>query len=75
MRIVANASPLILLTKIDSLGLLKQCFSGVSVPPAVMAETGLVLPDFIEQSPLSDVGEAFVRDTLAAPRPDATEEK
>ena len=64
MRIVTNASPLIFLTKIDSLGLLQKCFSRVLVPPAVVAETGLDLPDFVEQSELSDVGEAFVRGAL-----------
>jgi predicted nucleic acid-binding protein len=64
VRIVTNASPLIFLTKIDSLGLLKRCFSRVLVPPGVVAETGLDLPDFVEQSRLSDVGEAFVRGAL-----------
>jgi predicted nucleic acid-binding protein len=64
MRIVTNASPLIFLTKIDSLGLLQQCFSRVLVSPAVVAETGLDLPDSIEQLRLSDVGEAFVRGAL-----------
>ena len=64
MRIVTNASPLIFLTKIDSLGLLQLCFSGVLVPPAVVAETGLDLPDFVEHSQLSDVAEAFVRGAL-----------
>jgi predicted nucleic acid-binding protein len=64
VRIVTNASPLIFLTKTDSLGLLQQCFSRVLVPPAVVAETGLDLPDFIEESQLSDVGEAFVRGAL-----------
>ena len=61
MRIVTNASPLIFLMKIDSLGLLQGCFSQVLVPPAVLAETGLDFPDFIEKSQLSEVGEAFVR--------------
>ena len=64
MKIVTNASPLIFLTKIDSLGLLQQCFSCVLVPPAVVAETALDLPGFIEESRLSDVGEAFVRGAL-----------
>jgi len=64
MRIVTNASPLIFLTKIDSLGLLQQCFSEILAPPGVVAETGLDLPDFVEQSQLSDVGEAFVRGAL-----------
>ena len=61
MKIVTNASPLIFLTKIDSLVLLQQCFSHVLVPPTVVVETGLDLPDFIEQTQLSEVGEAFVR--------------
>ena len=64
MRIVTNASPLIFLSKIDSLGLLQQCFSQILVAPAVVSETGLDLPDFIEQSGLSEVGEAFVRGAL-----------
>jgi predicted nucleic acid-binding protein len=64
VRIVSNASPLIFLAKIDALGLLQQCFSHVLAPPAVFAETGLDLPDFIEQSQLSEVGEAFVRGAL-----------
>lgn len=66
MRIVTNASPLIFLTKIDSLGLLQQCFSRVLVSRAVVAETGLDLPDFVEQAQLSDVGEAFVRGAVGA---------
>jgi predicted nucleic acid-binding protein len=64
VKIVTNASPLIFLSKIDSLGLLQQCFFDVLVPPAVLAETGLELPNFVEQSQLSDVGEAFVRGAL-----------
>jgi predicted nucleic acid-binding protein len=64
VRIVSNASPLIFLAKIDALGLLQQCFSHVLAPPAVFAETGLDFPDFIEQSQLSEVGEAFVRGAL-----------
>ncbi|MBK1630227.1 hypothetical protein CKO31_05600 [Thiohalocapsa halophila] len=66
MKIVTNASPLIFLSKIDSLGLLQQCFSDVLAPPAVLAETGLKLPDFVEQSQLSDLGEAFVRGALGS---------
>mgnify|MGYP006280219729 CR=1 FL=1 len=66
MKIVTNASPLIFLSKIDSLGLLQQCFSDVLAPPAVLAETGLELPDFVEQSQLSDLGEAFVRGALGS---------
>lgn len=61
MRLVANASPLIFLTKIDLLPLLRSCFSQVLAPPAVVAETGLDLPDFIPCRELSEVGDAFVR--------------
>jgi predicted nucleic acid-binding protein len=64
VRIVSNASPLIFLTKIDSLGLLRRCFSQILVPPAVVEETGLDLPGFIEQIQLSEVGEAFVRGAI-----------
>ena len=66
MRIVTNASPLIFLAKIDSLGLLQRCFARVLVPPAVVVETRLELPDFIEQSQLSEVGEAFVRGAIGS---------
>lgn len=61
MRLVINASPWIFLTKIDSLSLLPSCFSQVLAPPAVVAETGFELPDFIECRQLSEVGDAFVR--------------
>lgn len=61
MRLVINAGPLIFLAKIDLLSLLRNCFSQVLVPPAVVAETGLNLPDFIQCRELSEVGDAFVR--------------
>ncbi len=64
MRLVSNASPLIFLTKIDAIGLLPQCFQQILVPPAVMAEVGANLPDFIEQQPLSDLGTAFVNGAI-----------
>lgn len=64
MRLVINASPWIFLTKIDLLSLLPSCFSQVLGPPAVVAETGLELPDFIEARTLSQVGDAFVRGAL-----------
>lgn len=64
MRIVSNASPLILLTKIDSLGLLQQCFQQTLVPPCVVAEVGMDLPRFIAQTPLSDLGEAYVKGAI-----------
>lgn len=48
MRLVTNASPWIFLAKVDLLSLLPSCFSQVLAPPAVVAETGLDLPYFIE---------------------------
>lgn len=61
MRLVTNASPWIFLAKIDLLSLLPSCFSQVLAPSAVVAETELDLPDFIECRTLSEVGDAFVR--------------
>jgi hypothetical protein len=61
VRLVTNASPWIFLAKIDVLSLLSSGFSQVLAPPAVVAETGLDLPDVIECGSLSEVGDAFVR--------------
>jgi len=61
VRLVTNASPWIFLAKIDLLSLLPSCFSQVLAPSAVVAETELDLPDFIECRTLSEVGDAFVR--------------
>ncbi|NEX19278.1 DUF3368 domain-containing protein [Thiorhodococcus mannitoliphagus] len=66
MRLVTNASPLIFLAKVELLSLLRSCFSPVLAPPAVVAETGLDLPDFIECRKLSEVGEAFVHGAVGA---------
>ncbi len=66
MRLVTNTSPLIFLTKVDSLGLLRSCFTQVLAPPAVLAEAGLELPGFIERRELSEVGAAFVRGAVGA---------
>jgi len=59
--LVTNASPLIFLVKIELLPLLRNCFTQVLAPPAVVAETGLDLPDFIQCREVSEVGDAFVR--------------
>ena len=61
MRLVTNASPLIFLVKIELLPLLQNCFTQVLAPPAVVSETGMDLPDFIQCRELSEVGDAFVR--------------
>jgi hypothetical protein len=62
VKLVSNASPLIFLTKIDALGWLQQCFQQTIVPPAVVAEVSMELPDFIEQRSLSDLGAANLQD-------------
>lgn len=64
MRLVTNASPWIFLAKVDLLSVLRSGFSQVLVPPAVVAETGLELPDFMVCRPLSEVGDAFVRGAI-----------
>ncbi len=61
MRLVTNASPLIFLAKVELLPMLRSCFLQVLAPPAVVAETRLDLPDFIERPNLSEIGHAFVR--------------
>ena len=64
MKLVINASPLIFLSKIDSLPLLGECFQTVLAPPTVLLETGLELPGIIQSEPLTEVGNAFVRGAL-----------
>lgn len=64
MRLVANASPLIFLAKVELLPMLQSCILQVLAPPAVVAETGLDLPDFIERPSLSEIGQAFVRGAI-----------
>ncbi len=66
MRIVSNASPLIFLSKINSLGLLQHCFQQTLVPPGVVAEVGIDLPRFIDRQPLSDLGEAYVTGAIGS---------
>ena len=64
MRLVTNASPLIFLAKVELLPILRSCFLQVLAPPAVVAETRLDLPDFIECPSLSETGHAFVRGAI-----------
>jgi len=64
VRLVSNASPLIFLAKVELLPMLRSCFVQVLAPPAVVAETGLDLPDFIESPNLSEIGHAFVRGAI-----------
>lgn len=66
MKLVTDASPLIFLAKIDGLALLEACFAEVLVPPAVVEEARLRLPDFIRRTELSELGEAFVRGAVGA---------
>jgi predicted nucleic acid-binding protein len=66
VKLVSNASPLILLSKIDLLGLLKPCFEQTLVPDGVVAEVAMDLPAFIEQQSLSDLGEAYVSGAIGS---------
>jgi uncharacterized protein len=51
--VVADTSPLIALGQVDQLSLLERLFGEVLVPPAVVREAGLALPDFIRERALS----------------------
>ncbi len=65
MRVVSNASPLIFLSKLGELGLLAQCFTETSIPPAVLAEIGdLPLPDFVQVKTLSEFGSHYVAGSI-----------
>lgn len=64
MKLVLNTSPLIFLTKIDALTTLGGCFAEIVVPPAVLAEAGIEVPEFIKPRALSELGEAFVRGAI-----------
>jgi len=66
MKLVVNASPLIFLSKVDSLSLLQACFEAILVPPAVVAETRLRLPTYIRVTSLSAVGSAFVHGAVGS---------
>ena len=55
LPIVSNASPLIALTQIDHLDLLKQLFQTIIIPIAVVEEISPIvsIPNWIEQHELS----------------------
>jgi predicted nucleic acid-binding protein len=62
---VVNTSPVIFLTKVDALHFLKDCFSEIFVPDAVVEELADVrLPSFIRQTSISPSGKAFVQGML-----------
>lgn len=62
MRLVVNASPLIFLSKVDTLVMLPALFSEILVPPTVINEIGgLPLPPFVRPATLSAEGNAYVR--------------
>lgn len=64
MTLVLNTSPLIFLTKIDTLSVISECFAQILVPPAVLAEAGIEAPEFIKPMALSEIGDAFVRGAI-----------
>ncbi len=62
MRLVVNASPLIFLSKVDTLVMLPALFSEILIPPTVITEIGgLPLPPFVRPATLSAEGNAYVR--------------
>ncbi|MBE8232929.1 MAG: DUF3368 domain-containing protein [Endozoicomonadaceae bacterium] len=61
MKVVSNTSPLIFLSKVDSLDLLSSCFSQVYIPEEVKAELGYqLLPKIVETHPISSEGRNLV---------------
>ena len=67
MITVSNASPIIFLSKLGALDLLAQCFNEIHVPVAVKAEIGdVVLPEFIQETAISEFGKYYVRGALGA---------
>lgn len=64
MRVVSNTSPLIFLSKVKLLSLLKNCFEEVFVPQAVRQEFKAPLPHFIKPYALSKNGLEFVKGSL-----------
>ncbi len=62
MKIVLNTSPIIFLSKIDSINFLADCIDEVYVPKGVVDELcGYELPSFIKVHTLSKTGAAYVR--------------
>lgn len=65
MKIVADASPLIFLSKLGALALLEKCFSQILVPEAVVEEIrGVTLPEFVKVQTVSQVGSASVQEAI-----------
>ena len=61
MKVVSNTSPLIFLSKVDSLDLLSSCFNQVYIPEEVKAELGNeTLPKIVETHPISSEGRNLV---------------
>lgn len=61
MKVVSNTSPLIFLSKVNSLHLLSLCFNEVYIPKEVQSELGnQSLPKIIKTHPLSPAGENIV---------------
>lgn len=53
VTVVADASPLIALARVDQLPLLEHLFGEILVPPAVVREVELPLPAFVRERKLS----------------------
>ena len=61
MKIVLNTSPIIFLSKIDSLKLLADCIDDIYAPEAVIDELHEYMPPaFIKSVTLSSIGKAYV---------------
>jgi predicted nucleic acid-binding protein len=70
MSVVVNASPLIFLSKLKHLDLLRQCFTRVIAPQAVIAEVGdSDVPDWAERGTDSIAGRRAVRSGGHRPPP------
>ena len=62
---VSNTSPLIFLSKIDSLHLLNHCFTEIIIPDSVFAEWGAKsLPSFITIESLSQSSKSYVEGAI-----------
>ena len=65
MKIVLNTSPIIFLSKIDSLKLLADCIDDIYAPEAVIDELHEYMPPaFIKSVTLSTIGKAYVQGAL-----------
>lgn len=65
MKIVLNTSPIIFLSKIDSLKLLADCVDDIYAPEAVINELHEYMPpNFIKVGTLSTIGKAYVQGAL-----------